>query len=183
VNFSHIPKFGILGCDTLLVIPKSHILLVWQGSEAREPFLISGHVSWATRIHEPCVLQAFIHHLHKARRGQWLGAGVSEINLRNPILNHATWGGLHRLLQLALWTSRTWTTMGKMWTVQVSGLKERVRPSNRKTMPTWEMITMMRMWAITKASRHKAILLWTKTIWVMVRSMKEARHSMRRSTR
>jgi hypothetical protein len=30
---------------TLLVIPKSHILLVWQGSEAGEPFLVSGHVS------------------------------------------------------------------------------------------------------------------------------------------
>jgi hypothetical protein len=32
----------------LLVIPKSHILLLWQGSEAREPFLVSGHVSWGT---------------------------------------------------------------------------------------------------------------------------------------
>jgi hypothetical protein len=30
---------------TLLVIPKSHILLVWQGSGAEEPFLVSGHVS------------------------------------------------------------------------------------------------------------------------------------------
>jgi hypothetical protein len=30
---------------TLLVIPKSHIFLVWQGSEAGEPFLVSGHVS------------------------------------------------------------------------------------------------------------------------------------------
>jgi hypothetical protein len=48
---------------TLLVIPKSHILLVWQGSEAGEPFFISGHVSWTTRIHEPCVLQAFIHNI------------------------------------------------------------------------------------------------------------------------
>jgi hypothetical protein len=41
---------------TFLIIPKSHILLVWQGSEAEEPFLISGHVSWATGIHEPLVL-------------------------------------------------------------------------------------------------------------------------------
>jgi hypothetical protein len=30
---------------TLLVIPKSHILLMSQGSEAGEPFLVSGHVS------------------------------------------------------------------------------------------------------------------------------------------
>jgi hypothetical protein len=30
---------------TLLIIPKSHILLVWQGNEAREPFLVSSHVS------------------------------------------------------------------------------------------------------------------------------------------
>jgi hypothetical protein len=30
---------------TLLVIPKSHILLVWQGSKVGEPFLVSGHVS------------------------------------------------------------------------------------------------------------------------------------------
>jgi hypothetical protein len=57
---------------TLLVIPKSHILLVWQGSEAGEPFLIFGHVSWATRIHEPRVLQASIHHI-RVRVGdvQW----------------------------------------------------------------------------------------------------------------
>jgi hypothetical protein len=40
----------------LLVIPKSHILLVWQGSEAGELFLISDHVSWATGIYEPRVL-------------------------------------------------------------------------------------------------------------------------------
>jgi hypothetical protein len=30
---------------TLLVIPKSHTLLMRQGSEAGEPFLVSGHVS------------------------------------------------------------------------------------------------------------------------------------------
>jgi hypothetical protein len=30
---------------TFLIIPKSHILLVLQGSEAGEPFLIFGHVS------------------------------------------------------------------------------------------------------------------------------------------
>jgi hypothetical protein len=30
---------------TLLIIPKSHILLVRQGSEAEEPFLVSGYVS------------------------------------------------------------------------------------------------------------------------------------------
>jgi hypothetical protein len=41
---------------TILVIPKSHILLIWQGSEAGEPFLISGYVSWAIEIYEPRVL-------------------------------------------------------------------------------------------------------------------------------
>jgi hypothetical protein len=30
---------------TLLVIPKSHILFVSQGSEAGEAFIVSGHVS------------------------------------------------------------------------------------------------------------------------------------------
>jgi hypothetical protein len=30
---------------TFLIIPKSHKLLVLQGSEAAEPFLVSGHVS------------------------------------------------------------------------------------------------------------------------------------------
>jgi hypothetical protein len=29
-------------------------------------------------------------HLHRMRRGRWLSAGVSEINLRNPALNHTT---------------------------------------------------------------------------------------------
>jgi hypothetical protein len=65
---------------TLLVIHKSHILLVWQGSEAGEPFLISGHVSWATRIHEPLALQASVQHIevrdvsrrltHEAKAGE-----------------------------------------------------------------------------------------------------------------
>jgi hypothetical protein len=41
---------------TLLVISKSHILLVWQGSEAGESFFVFGHVSRATGIHEPRVL-------------------------------------------------------------------------------------------------------------------------------
>jgi hypothetical protein len=44
------------------------------------------------------------------------------------------------------------------------------------------MITTMRMWAITKASRYKIVLSWAKTIWVMIRSMKEVRHNTRRST-
>jgi hypothetical protein len=79
---------------TFLIISKSHILLMWQGSEAGEPFLISGHVSWEIKIHEPHILQAFIHHLHRTRKGQWLNGEVSEINLRNPALNHVTWGGL-----------------------------------------------------------------------------------------
>jgi hypothetical protein len=58
-----------------------------------------------------------------------------------------------------------------------------VRPSSRKTIPTWKTITTMRMWAITKVSRHKVVLSWTKTIWAMVRSMREMRQSMRRSAR
>jgi hypothetical protein len=37
--------------------PLKVTLLVWQGSEAREPFLITSHVSWATRVHEPLVLR------------------------------------------------------------------------------------------------------------------------------
>jgi hypothetical protein len=45
----------------------------------------------------------------------------------------------------------------------------------------------MRKWAVTKASRLKAFLSWTKTIWEMVRSMSELRQntwkSARRSTR
>jgi hypothetical protein len=102
---------------TLLVILKSHILLMWQGSEAGETFLISGHMPWVTRIHEPLVLQTSVHHLHRMRRGRWLGARVSEIKLRNLALNHVTWGSIHSLLYLTIWVSRTWTTMGKMWIV------------------------------------------------------------------
>jgi hypothetical protein len=45
------------------------------------------------------------------------------------------------------------------------------------------MITTMRTWAITKASRLKAVLSWTKIIWAMVRSMSKLRQSMRRSVR
>jgi ribosomal protein L20 len=45
------------------------------------------------------------------------------------------------------------------------------------------MITMMRTQAITKASRHKVVLSWTKTIWAMVRSMREMRQSTWRSAR
>jgi hypothetical protein len=63
---------------------------LYEKRETGEPFLVFDHVSWATRIHEPLVLQASVHHLHKMRRGQWLSAGVSEIKLRNPTLNHVT---------------------------------------------------------------------------------------------
>jgi hypothetical protein len=92
---------------TLLVNPKSHILLVWQGSEAGEPFLVFGHVSWATRIHGPRVLQASIHYLHRMRKGRWLSAGVSEINLWNPALNHTTWESLHNPFHFTIWPSGT----------------------------------------------------------------------------
>jgi hypothetical protein len=91
----------------LLIIPKSHILLVWQGSEAGEPFLISGQVLRATRIHEPRVLQASIHHLHRTRKVRWLSAGVSEKNLRNPALNHVTRRSFHSPLHLTTWPSGT----------------------------------------------------------------------------
>jgi hypothetical protein len=37
-------------------------------------------------------------------------------------------------------------------------------PSSEKTRPTRETVTTMRMWAVTKASRLKAVLSWTKTI-------------------
>jgi hypothetical protein len=75
------------------------------------------------------------------------------------------------------------TTMQKTWTVQVSGLKEGVRLSSRKTMPMQETIPTMRTWAVTKVSMYKAILPWTKTIWAVARSMKEMRQSTRRSAR
>jgi hypothetical protein len=172
---------------TLLVILPSHIHLMWQGSEAGELFLVSGHVSWAIGIHEPRVLQASIHHLHRTRKGEWLSARVSEINLRNPALNHETRRRFHSPLHLTTWPSGTWTMTGKVWTIQVSQLKVGERPYSRKTRPTRETITTMRTWAVTKASRLKAVFLWTKTIWAMVRSMSELRQSIwksaRRSTR
>jgi hypothetical protein len=55
--------------------------------------------------------------------------------------------------------------------------------SSRKTRPTQEMITTMRTWIVTKASRHKVVLSWTKTIWVMIRFMRKMRQSMRKSVR
>jgi hypothetical protein len=33
-----------------------------------------------------------------------------------------------------------------------------VKPFSRKTEPTWKMITTMRIWVVTKASRHKVVL-------------------------
>jgi hypothetical protein len=168
---------------TLLVIPKSHILLVWQRSEDGESFLVSGYVLWATGIYEPHVLQTSVHHLHRMRKGQWLSAGVSEINLRNPALNHVTRRSFHSPFHLTTWSSGTWTMTGKAWTVQVSLLKVGKEPSSRKIRPTQETITTMRVWAITKASRLKAVLSWTKTIWAMVRSMRELRKSTQRSAR
>jgi hypothetical protein len=42
---------------------------------------------------------------------------------------------------------------------------------------------MMRTWAITKASRLKAVLSWTKTIWAMVGYMSKLRQNTRRSAR
>jgi hypothetical protein len=41
----------------------------------------------------------------------------------------------------------------------------------------------MRTLAVTKASRLKAVLSWSKTIWVVVRSMSELRQSTRESAR
>jgi hypothetical protein len=168
---------------TLLIIPKNHILLVWQGSKAEEPFLVSGYVSWATGIHESCVLQASVHHLHRMRKGRWLSAGVREINLRNPALNHATRRSFHSPLYLTTWPSGTWTTMEKAWTIQMSRLKVEKGPSSGKTRPTQETVTTMRTWAVTKASRLKVVLSWTKNIWAMVRSMSELRQNTRRSAR
>jgi hypothetical protein len=152
-------------------------------SKVGEPFSDSSHVSRATGVHQPHVLQSSVQHLHRTRRGRWFSAGVSEINLRNLPLNHVTWGSLHCPLHLSLWTSGMRTTTGKTWTIQVFGFKAGVRLSSRKTMPTREMITTMRTWAVTKVSRHKAVLSWTKTIRVMVRSMRETRRSTRRCVR
>jgi hypothetical protein len=154
-----------------------------QVGEVGEPYSDSGHEIWATGIYEPCVLQAFVHHLYRTRRGWWLRAGVSEINLRNPALNHATRRGFHSPLHLTTWPSGMWTTTGKAWTVQVSQLKLGKGPSSGKIRPTRETITTMRTWAVTKASRLKAVLSWTKTMWAMVRSMSELRQSTWKSVR
>jgi hypothetical protein len=65
----------------------------------------------------------------------------------------------------------------------IARLKVGVGSSSRKTRPTRETITTMRTWAITKVSRLKAVLSWTKTIWAMVRSIRELRKSTCRSAR
>jgi hypothetical protein len=46
-----------------------------------------------------------VHHLHRTRKVRWLSAEVSEINLRNPALNHATRRGFHSPLHLTTWSS------------------------------------------------------------------------------
>jgi hypothetical protein len=46
-----------------------------------------------------------------------------------------------------------------------------------------ETITTARTWVITKASRLKVVLSWTKTIWAMVRFMGETRQSTWKSVR
>jgi hypothetical protein len=165
--------------------PKSHKNQAHEkhGSEIGEPFSNSGHVLRATRVHQSHVLQTSIQHLHRTRKGQWLSAGVSEINLRNPILNHTIRRGFHNPLHLNIWPSGTWTMTGKMWTIQVSRLKVSVSSSYRKTKVTWGTITTIRTWVVTKISRHKAILSRTKTIWAMVRYMRELRQNKRRSVR
>jgi hypothetical protein len=155
-------------------------LFKWNASTWQ---ILNSSKNQGVTVHEPCVLQASVHHLYRMRKGRWLSAGVSEINLRNPALNHTTRGCLHNPLHFTIWPSGTWTTMGKTWTIQVSRLKVSVRPSGKKTRHTLEMITMLRTWAVTKVSRHKDVLSWTKTIWAMVRSMREMRHNMRRSAR
>jgi hypothetical protein len=73
---------------------------------------------------------------------------------------------------------------------QISQLKVEEGLSSGKIRPTQRIITTMRTWAVTKASRLKAVLSWTKkvlswtkTIWVMVRSMSELRQSTWKSTR
>jgi hypothetical protein len=89
-------------------------------SEVGEPYSNSRHEIWATGTHEPRVLQASVHHLHRMRRGRWLSAGVGEINLRNPALNHMTRRSLHNPSHLTISSSGTWTTTGKSWVVQMS---------------------------------------------------------------
>jgi hypothetical protein len=154
-----------------------------QMSEVGEPYSDSGHETWETGIHEPCVFQASVHHLHRTRRGRWLRVEVSGTHLRNPALNHASRIGFHNPLHLTTWPSGTWITMGKTWTMQVSRLKVSVRPSSRKIGSTRETITMMRTWVVSKAYRHKTFLSWINTIWVMVRSMSELRQTTWRSAR
>jgi hypothetical protein len=41
------------------------------------------------------------------RKDQWFSARVSEINLRNPSLNHATRRSFHIPLHLTAWLSGT----------------------------------------------------------------------------
>jgi hypothetical protein len=80
---------------------KSHTLCV-IGSEAGESFLVLDHVSRATGIHEPRVLQTTVHHLYRMRKGRWLNARVSEKNFRNPTLNHTIRRGFHSPLHLII---------------------------------------------------------------------------------
>jgi hypothetical protein len=117
-----------------------------QVGEVGEPYSNSNHEIWATEIYEPRVLQASVHHLHRTRRGQWLHAGVSEINLRNPALNHTTRKSHHNPFQLTIWPSGTWTMIGKTWVDQMSRLKVSVSPFSRETRPTRETITTLRTW-------------------------------------
>jgi hypothetical protein len=126
-------------------------------SEAGEPFCDSSHVSRATRVHQPHVLQSSVQHLHRTRRGWWLSVGGSEKNLRDPALNYATWESLHNLLYITIWTRGTRTMMRKTWTVQVSRLKTCVRSSYRKTMCTRETITTMRTWPVTIGGHKTSI--------------------------
>jgi hypothetical protein len=72
---------------TFLVVSESHIFFVLHGGEIGEPFSISGHVSRATGVHQPHVLQSSIVHLHRTREGRWLCAGVSEKIL---VIQHLT---------------------------------------------------------------------------------------------
>jgi hypothetical protein len=168
---------------TLLVIPKSHIVLMWKGNEAGKSFLITGHVSWAIEGHQPLILQASVHHLHRMREGRWLNAGVSEKNLRNTTLNHTTRGSLHSLFHHTIWASETWTMTGKAWIIEATQLKVRIDTSRGKTMPRQGTNTTMRMLVNTKASMYKATLSWTKTIWAMVSSMRQMRWSTRGNMR
>jgi hypothetical protein len=78
-----------------------------QAGEVGEPYSESGHETRATGIHESRVLQASVHHLHRTIRGRWLRAGVSEINLRNSVLNHMTRRSFHSPLHLTTWLSGT----------------------------------------------------------------------------